>query len=647
MLKTRTDAALSAAFAALICCVTFPVAASGFAGSAGKLLPFFGAALAAVFVPLATGRSPLRNQIFPIVALVALVHIGLTCIWPGGLLTSPDLTIGIIGFALIVGVALLRFVVPRPATCAAEIALLIGTAAILYGLIDRSWRMDTVAYGPYLGPAVDVAYGRVPFLETYSQYGSNFLLYVPVVRAFPTSLSALVVLTNAINILYFGLFCYVAATATRSALASFLVAFGVVAFISAYPFDINYTPSVFGMRFLPLALLLASIVGRWPRPVHAALTLIAAVWSIESLLYALVLNTAAGVYDRLAGRSLSVRLILISGAASSAVVIGQAVLCLALAAAAYLAWFGSLPDLKPYLELVFVYADASRIEWLTDVGDRSWITFVPPTIYCAALATSVALAENDPRTARSLGSIAVVGLLCYSYFLLRSTIPLFYQVIAPSLVLLAWLLVYGMRRLVARLDLWLASASVFASAGLFAFLGATAYYMVFVQPAPYSNPGQWEGSRTMLAPFCVQAGDCVPHLPQVRDAAPFSDQDSFSSSDRDIARQAYHAIVATEASGSRAFAFINDAPALYHALQRPIPFDGSNPINDQYSETLLGRSLDALSHGVAAGDVIVAPNEDEPKPYRPLLEKLLSRFCGEPAHDPDLPLIRIFRLRDC
>src|SRR5262245_52759444 len=131
------------------------------------------------------------------------------------------------------------------ATRLAEFLFVMAGLLVLLLLFGDPLRIDTGHNGPYLGPAVNVLHGGRPMLDVFSQYGMAYLVYALLIASSGYSLPAVVALISAFNLVYFGTVAFIAwKLASRRAIPFLFTVAGIVAIVSNYPLDINYTPSV-------------------------------------------------------------------------------------------------------------------------------------------------------------------------------------------------------------------------------------------------------------------------------------------------------------------------------------------------------------------------------------------------------------------
>jgi hypothetical protein len=480
------------------------------------------------------------------------------------------------------------------------VEFLLGVTGVflLLLLFDSSLRLNAFNNGPYLGAAVNLLHGGRPMLDAFSQYGMAYVLYAAVIAESGYSLSALAAFISAVNIAYFGALCVVAWKITSSQAVPFIfVVAGVIAIVGNYPFDINYTPSVAGMRFLPLVLLLVLIATnairkRWLLFIVAS---IASLWSAESCLYSLIL--IAGYFfleARRWGNSF-----VIAAARGSAALWYVGLPCLIATAACFL-WYGQVPDYQAYFELVRGYA-GDYWTLSPERGFRLWIFHVGA--YSCVLGYGIATAIWSGLDKRSnttlLVCVAIIGVLQFSYFAGRSTAPALLCMSVPLIILVAY--AFAASGSVLRHNQQSVGAMSVAAAALFVaslILGSAATKLSHT-PIP---------RNLTLLRACLQGNrdDCSAKMNRIAlPSKPFTEEDETGGPYLEQAKQAYEAINRVERAGYRAYALIPNTPILYFYLRRRMPWGLSNPSNDGLSVTLTSRAKNSAENDVREGDFLM------------------------------------------
>jgi hypothetical protein len=410
----------------------------------------------------------------------------------------------VIGALIFAGLlfALLRPMRLRSPRLATAIGAVFGVVLLL-GLIDPYLMIDTLSYSPYVGPAFAVRNGAVPMLETFSQYGPNFLIFAAAFSFAQTfyMVSAIVAVLNAVMAMAF---VYIATELSLNRLFGFAASIFIVWFVhAAFLYNESYTPSVFAMRFLPPVLLVASLVrmpaARSITPANGAATLLCTLWSFEACLWGLLIYLAWLVVRGVGERRPVVRMVR-DVACVLLLVLGPHVILTLI----YLAVFHSPPRYDIYFELVFVHLAGSYWLMPVEAGVRAWILF--GFVYGSALAYAGyrALAGSaDMRRLAGIAALAVLGVLQFYYYVGRSATPILVFISLPMmmLVLLACDWAVGALRARTASGLPILAAPVLAAAlALFGFMGGVFADRMF---EPISRDLQ---TATLLR-VCLPGGD--------------------------------------------------------------------------------------------------------------------------------------------
>lgn len=310
---------------------------------------------------------------------------------------------------------------------------LVATAAVLFALavaaILPTGQLGTPTgfftawhhWGAYVSPAQAMLGGAVPFRDFPVQYGLGPTLLIAALSGGDAWVGAwrAVCMVNAFYLPAIGL-CV--ALVLRSAprgqrlLALATVACAVL-FWSAFPADelgVMATPSVGGMRFLPLSLLLLSILAHEETKSSGATTgyalwLLGVAWSPEAAVYATVVwfpylgFRAAQAREVETARDVILAALRGAGVAAIAILVG--ILALAVA---FRAGFGGWPSFRGYITYI-----------LTPPGILQVRPFGPIWLALATLAVAgVALIGADPRRLR-IGMVSILAFTAVlSYYLL-------------------------------------------------------------------------------------------------------------------------------------------------------------------------------------------------------------------------------------
>jgi hypothetical protein len=419
--------------------------------------------------------------------------------------SAPRFALGaLIGALIFAGLllAVLRPVRLRSPRLMTAVCAIFGVVLLL-GLIDPYLMIDTLSYSPYVGPAFAVRNGAIPMLETFSQYGPNFLIFAAAFSFAQTfyMASAIVAFLNAAMAMAF---VYIATELGLNRLFSFAASIIIVWFVhAAFLYNESYTPSVLAMRFLPPVLLVASLVrmlaSRSITLASGAATLLCALWSFEAFSWGFLIYVAWLVV-RGVGERRPVARTMRDVAGVLLLVLGPHLVLTLI----YLAMFHSPPRYDIYFELVFVHLASNYWLMPVEAGVRAWILF--GFVYGSALAYVGyrALAGfADMRRLAGISALAVLGVLQFYYYVGRSATPLLVFISLPMmmLVLLACDWAVGALRMRADSGLPILAAPVLAAAlALFGLMGG-----VFADRM--SEPISRDLQTATLLRVCLPGGD--------------------------------------------------------------------------------------------------------------------------------------------
>jgi hypothetical protein len=318
--------------------------------------------------------------------------------------------------------------------------ILSGTL-IGYILICPLPAFEQTHYGAYIGPLYLLRHGGWPLVDVFCQYGLSFLAYSPLGAVLPFNYAAAALVTNLVNIamLLVALGIIYTLVGDRRFALTVSVTLLIAIWLSL-PYNSTYTPSVFGVRWLPTWMLCWLLVrDTTPRRTSArlwALLLLnlASLWSLESHLVAVVMfGLHAALVSRLEGNDLR-RAISESIAAVPLSLIGHTLLI-----AATLIWRGRLPSYGTYFEFMqFYLADGDpdiAFDWLllarSTIGSNIWLLFV------AIYAGLICLAFSSFMLGRSL-LVPARLLIGFVTLAVTGTTQLIYFVGRPILAQLAF-----------------------------------------------------------------------------------------------------------------------------------------------------------------------------------------------------------------
>jgi hypothetical protein len=170
-----------------------------------------------------------------------------------------------------------------------------GPVAAVILMTDVQLDYDALHYTAYLAPSAAVAAGRVPLLDVFCQYGQPYLLYNAAFLVLPATFHSAALVTATTNVLYTICVIAILRKAVRSDVLFLLlgIALPIVFWLV---FTTNRTPSLGGMRYLPVAFLAAVLAHMPVRRCFAPLSIVAmaicGLWSFEAAIYGTVVYVA-------------------------------------------------------------------------------------------------------------------------------------------------------------------------------------------------------------------------------------------------------------------------------------------------------------------------------------------------------------------
>ena len=477
---------------------------------------------------------------------------------------------------------------------------------ILLLLFANPLRIDTGHNGPYLGPALNVLHGGRPMLDVFSQYGLAYLVYAVAILWSDYSIPAVVALVSAFNLTYFAAAAFIAwKLGSHRGIPVLFTVFGIVALVGYYPVDFNNTPAVGGMRFLPLFLLLAALIAesKWKSVLLFVLVPIASLWSLESCFYSLCLLAGYLFLESRRAQNPFAISIWRAAAALAYVVIPHAAVT-----AAWLAWYGELPNYPAYFQLLGAYVGTDGAvdpngAWTLSPTPGFRLLLFHVAAYTSVLSVAVAasgrLGVEDTKNITALACVAIVGSLQLAYFTARSTIPLLVCVSLPLIILIVYIFetsTVAVRSHARSIAAWSVFCAVLFIVGL---IGGSAWSRLSRTPMTRN----W---HELIACFRHDWHDCLITIRQIeRSSEPFNPAHLVPNPYVEQAKDAYAAIKRLEGNGSRVHALISETPMLYFYLRQPLPWGLSNPVNDGLSSILTARAMAAAEHDVKDGEYIL------------------------------------------
>ena len=500
------------------------------------------------------------------------------------------------------------------------IAIWLAGIAVLVAVFDPQLSLDTLAYSPYVAPAYAVVHGSVPMIDAFSQYGLNYLIFVPGLaweQSFYTASAIVSSLGVAMGLAYVSI-------VSRLGINWFFVfgggVFTVLAVQSAFFYNINYTPSVYAMRFLPSALLVAALV-RIPQEraitvASAAALMLCALWSFESLAFGVLVYMVW-----LAVRGLGERRPVLQLLRDATFVVLLALLPHAVLTLVYLAATGAPPRYDIYFELVFGNFEGTYWYLPVEDGVHAWALF--GLVYGTALAIAAyqsLVGVKDARWAAGLAAMAALGVLQFYYYVGRSTTPVLVFLALPMMMILLlgcdWA-VDAWRRRREETSPLLAWPALGGAIVLFAGMGAVLADRLY-------DPIDQNSSNSMVFRTCLPGGSRT--LCSVRrmaklvtsadvPAGTYPRNQSGGSGEAITESESEFKLVQRFASdgGRRVLLFGNDpVPVIFHSrsdvasqiIYPPHALGIVYPSVDGLSPTLRSRALASLEK-LRAGDIVI------------------------------------------
>ena len=419
-------------------------------------------------------------------------------------------------------------------------------ALIGYLLLCPVPAFELVHYGAYIGPLHLLRHGGWPLVDVFCTYGLSFLAYSPLGIVLPFNYAAAALVTNLINIgMLLVALAIVYSLVGNCKFALPVSVILVVAIWLSLPYNSTYTPSTFGVRWLPTWTLCWVLVrDTAPRNTGArlwALLLlnVAAVWSLESHLVALVVfGLHAALVSRLEGKSLW-RAMADALAAVPLSLVGHALLI-----AATLIWRGRLPSYGTYFEFMqFFLAGGDPdlfFDWLllakSTIVSNFWLLFAVSYAGLLCLAfSSFMLGRSLLMPARFLigfVTLATTGTAQLIYFVGRPILGLLAFGALPLYTILISALILFLDHVVVRNGIKYRLG--FCAGAL--LIAVTAGYAWDRIQMPYNGGFLFGSNNASMLTRCIQFAMCDP-IHELRSLAESIQQDSPSPIEQPSARR--------------------------------------------------------------------------------------------------------------
>ena len=320
-----------------------------------------------------------------------------------------------------------------------SIVLWSGPVLAAIVMMDVQLDYDALHYTAYLAPSAAVSGGRIPLLDVFCQYGQPYLLYNLAFLGLPATFHSAALVTAMINVLY--TICLVAILRKAVRNDVLFVTLGIALPIVFWlVFPSNRTPSLGGMRYLPVTLLAAVLVFMPVRRYFTALSVAAIslcwLWSFEAAVYgsfvyiSFAIASAATANNGIAGLLRSVARFL-------ALLVGTiAALALAIAGL-YLVFTGQVPRYDLYVAQVLAYVGPDPfMEY--NFFRQGFFAWAPVLVGFFMVPCLIVRDCIVPEKMQRLPEIVVIWALAivFSVYCLLSTQPLYIILATMPLLLL-------------------------------------------------------------------------------------------------------------------------------------------------------------------------------------------------------------------
>lgn len=303
----------------------------------------------------------------------------------------PPRFFGALGFGI--GVTVAAF-----ATCAMEnwlrkrnagvlhvlqVAILIIAIPLLFlAFFDFSLNLEPLHYLTVAGPAFHTLHGGTPMVDVFSQYGPGpVAIALGALFVGPHTLGTIQIAVQISNLLFYALLLICLFRMTAWKMTAVLLGFvAIAAFLAGWDFgngNVNVAPSILGLRYLPaLCMVLAISCLRAPACLSIATALcsiMAGLWSIESLIGAVGIHLSFIVFTNLHGRTY--RRLLTSALAALVPMLGSFLILSAIT----LLRAHSFPDYATYLKFLAVYNPVSSF-W-SHAANYEFLAWMTPLLF--------------------------------------------------------------------------------------------------------------------------------------------------------------------------------------------------------------------------------------------------------------------------
>lgn len=308
------------------------------------------------------------------------------------------------------------------------VSTLVTILAILFifSLFDTSLTVDGHHFDAYMGSAMAVHGGWIPFVDIHNQYGLlPFMLVAWLFKIVPPSYVAMAVLVSFTTVLQSLIIFLIIQRLTKNKL---LLWFGgillLLFFIVIAPFNVNSRPSTSGFRHLPTFLLLLTLVylpkGRKANVFTLIALLLCAFWSIDQFFYGAITYSAL-----LLGNGLAYKEKIYYFLKSALIALAIPLLAHGIFSLSMFLYYGFFPRYDLYWEVIMTFVTGF---WLSPVNPNNLTFGFHLLIYSAVLVYSLrailerdrAARERDWDSIKSVFVVAIMGIFHMQYFVGRS-----------------------------------------------------------------------------------------------------------------------------------------------------------------------------------------------------------------------------------
>jgi len=302
-------------------------------------------------------------------------------------------------------------------------------------LFDVNLHYSIGNYGAYIGPANAVMGGHLPLVDIHCQYGLSYLIFAFVFKfLLPLSYTAAAAIVSFLDVVFYVIYLLIIRKISKENIS--IIALGLLTllfFKLVLPYNIVYTPSVAGFRFIPPLLLLFALTTLPERRILNLWTsvalLLCILWSFEVLLYGVITYAAFIIFYGLLNKEGMRKITKYIGILAVACLGVHMLLALLLSALGN----GKFPDYLVYFDMIGAHTESTGKEswsWsaLVDPTWLIWVLFF--TVYALVLIYSLQCITKgkamyksfcaDERFLKIIFPAAILGILEMTYFLGRS-----------------------------------------------------------------------------------------------------------------------------------------------------------------------------------------------------------------------------------